>query len=141
MKALTILLVEDNEDHAELITDSLKEFNIANKIVHLSNGEQLIDYLDNHRNDDSPAPDLILLDLKMPRMDGKTALKIVKNDPRYKQIPVLIVTTSSHSSEIEECYKLGANSYITKPLQLDELNRKIKELNLYWVLTTELPQH
>lgn len=141
VKALTILLAEDNEDHAELIIDSLKEFNVANEIKHVTDGELLMLYLRKEPpfSESAVTPDLILLDLKMPRLDGISALQEIKNDMALKSIPVLIVTTSSTQHEIEKCYRLGANSYITKPLQFDEFNRKIKELNLYWVLTSELP--
>lgn len=142
VKALTIFLAEDNVDHAELITDSLKEFNIANEILHFCNGESLLQYLRKEApyTEVAVRPDLILLDLKMPRLDGISTLREIRSDDMLKSIPVLIVTTSSTDAEIEACYKLGANSYITKPLQFDEFNRKIKELNLYWVLTSELPR-
>lgn len=141
MKALTILLAEDNEDHAELIIESLRDFNIGNTVFHVSNGEALLSYLYEtyDSKQQSGLPDLILLDLKMPRMDGKATLQQIKSDSRFNQIPVIIVTTSTNAAEIDECYSLGANSYITKPLKFEELNRKIKELNLYWVITTELP--
>lgn len=140
MRALSILLAEDNADHAELIIDSLKDFNIGNQVEHVGNGEELVEYLQSRSHDKNLLPDLVLLDLKMPRMDGKTALKKIKQDPVLRSLPVLVVTTSANQAEIEECYNFGANSYITKPLRFEELNRKIRDLNLYWVITSELPE-
>ncbi|MDX1695394.1 MAG: response regulator [Ketobacteraceae bacterium] len=139
MKALTILLAEDNEDHAELIIESLRDFNVGNEVIHVADGQALIDYLAELRDAPDRLPDLILLDLKMPRLDGKGALRIIKEDEVYRTIPVLVVTTSGNQVEIEECYKFGANSYITKPLKFDDFHRKIRDLNLYWVITSELP--
>lgn len=139
-KALNVLLAEDNADHAELIMDSLKDFNIDNQITHVSNGEDLLDCLEKALGDNSRLPDLILLDLKMPRLDGKGALREIKNNPALRSIPVLVLTTSASQSEIEECYNYGACSYIIKPLNIEDLDRKLRDLNLYWVNTSELPE-
>ena len=132
-------MAEDNIDHAELIIDTLKDFNVANEIVHVNNGEEAIDYLtgcDQHKN---TRPNLILLDLKMPRKDGITTLKEIREMPSFGQIPIVMVSTSTSDQEIKVCYAGGANSYVTKPLKFEEFSRKIKDLNLYWVLTSELP--
>lgn len=142
VRPLTILLAEDNIDHAELIVETLKEFNIGNDIKHVTNGEQVLDYLQSKPPFDAATyskPDLILLDLKMPRLDGKGTLQQIRQLNGYKNTPVVMVSTSSTDADIDECYNLGANSYITKPLQFEEFTRKIRELNLYWVLTAELP--
>lgn len=142
VRPLTILLAEDNIDHAELIVETLKEFNIGNDIKHVTNGEQVLDYLQSKPPFDATTyskPDLILLDLKMPRLDGKGTLQQIRQLDGYKNTPVVMVSTSSTDADIYECYNLGANSYITKPLQFEEFTRKIRELNLYWVLTAELP--
>lgn len=142
VRPLAILLAEDNIDHAELIIETLKEFNIGNDIHHVTNGELALDFLQNKPPFDKQAyskPDLILLDLKMPRLDGKNTLKEIRQLPNYEKTPVVMISTSNTDSDIDECYKLGANSYITKPLQFEEFIRKIRELNLYWVLTAELP--
>ncbi len=136
---LNILLAEDNEDHAELIIDTLESFNISNRIVHVTNGEEVLDLLERSINNPSLQPNLILLDLKMPRMDGITTLKHIRQMAAFKTIPVIMVSTSSIDIDIESCYAMGANSYITKPLQFEEFTRKIRELNLYWVLTSEIP--
>jgi CheY-like chemotaxis protein len=138
MKALKILLAEDNVDHAELMTDTLCEFNPDNEIFHVDNGEKALQFL----RAESPyehafVPDLIMLDLKMPRMDGMTLLKIVKRDEAIKNIPLLIVSTSTEQREVMSSFELGANSYITKPLQFEEFSRKIRDLNAYWVRTID----
>ncbi len=143
IQALTILLAEDNEDHAELIIDTLQEFNIGNEVVHVTNGEEVMDYL--HRRGaftgrSNVDPDIVLLDLKMPRMNGKETLVEIRKSSRFSDVPVIMVSTSRNDEEIQACYQAGANSYITKPLQFEEFTRKIRELNLYWVLTSELPR-
>lgn len=145
-KPLRILLAEDNEDHAELIMDSLIAANPDNRVVHVANGEQALNYLlnkpsrnaNNDNNRSVVLPHLILLDLKMPRMDGITTLKQLKQDPRLQHIPVLVITTSSTSYEINECYHYGACSFITKPLNYDAFNQKIRAIYGYWAQTVEL---
>lgn len=142
VRPLSILLAEDNVDHAELIIETLQEFNIGNEIKHVTNGELVLNYLQRtppFDTQDCSKPDLILLDLKMPRLDGKGTLKMIRQLPELKNTPVVMVSTSNTDDDIHECYSLGANSYITKPLQFEEFTRKIRELNLYWVLTAELP--
>lgn len=142
-KPLTILLAEDNQDHAELMIDTLKEYNLGNEVIHVHNGEDVLKYLRRQPPFDWAGiclPDIILLDLKMPRLDGIGALKEIRADDNYRHIPVVMVSTSSMEKEINTCFSLGANSYITKPLQFEEFTRKIKELNLYWVLVSELPR-
>ncbi|MCO7223493.1 response regulator [Pleionea sp. CnH1-48] len=142
VKPINILLAEDNCDHAELMIDTLKDFNSENSVVHVTNGEQLLEYLRKEQwnnTDGEHKPDLVLLDIKMPRMDGISALREIKSDSKLKSMPVVMVTTSRAQSEIELCFNEGVNSFITKPIQFDEFSRKIRELNLYWVLTTELP--
>ena len=142
-RPLTILLAEDNLDHAELIIDSLREFNIANEVVHVTNGEDVLAYLHHEPPFDLSTicnPDLILLDLKMPRLDGVSTLREIRANEEFRSIPVIMVSTSSIEKEINTCFQLGANSYITKPLQFEDFTRKIKDLNLYWILVSELPQ-
>ncbi len=143
IRPLTILLAEDNEDHAELIIDTLKDFNVGNDIVHVTNGELVISYLHNkapYEGKDIIRPDLILLDLKMPRMDGISTLRAIRSEEQFKHLPIVMVSTSTIDKEINACYEAGANSYVSKPLQFEEFSRKIKDLNLYWVLTSELPK-
>ena len=142
LKPITILLVEDNVDHAELMMDTLKDFNIHNAVVHVGNGEAALAYLNRQAPYDQGShvrPNLILLDIKMPRMNGIETLKHIKSDEQLSYIPGVMVSTSSTATEIHQCFELGASSYVTKPLQFEEFTRKIKALNLYWVLTSELP--
>ena len=142
MKPLTILLAEDNQDHAELIMDTLKDFNIGNTVFHVTDGEQVMKCLEDANGEENRGftrPDLILLDLKMPRMDGVATLRAIRASEANKKIPVIMVSTSTVDSEINTCFELGANSYVTKPLQFEEFSRKIRDLNLYWIITSELP--
>ena len=138
LKPLIILLAEDNVDHAELIIGSLKDFNVANEIVHVNNGEEVLSYLCDTSHTDRK-PNLILLDLKMPRMNGTKALEEIRKLPEYKKTPVIMLSTSSIDKDIDDCYVLGANSYLTKPLGFEEFTKKIQDLNIYWVLTAEMP--
>ncbi|TWX46361.1 response regulator [Colwellia hornerae] len=143
LKAISALMVEDNIDHAELMMDAFSDFNIKNSIAHVLDGEQAVAYLRNEAPfEDSSQftrPDIIFLDIRMPRQGGIETLKIIKADPALCGIPVVMISTSSTAPEIEECYSLGASGYITKPLQFDDFSNKMKELNYYWVLTSELP--
>ena len=137
------LLIEDNQDHADLMINALQEFNIKNRIAHVLDGEAALAYLNKqspYENEKKyPIPQIILLDIRMPKMDGISVLKIIKEHERFKSIPVVMVSTSKLDSEIENCYRLGASGFISKPLQFDEFTRKMKELNHYWVLTVEIP--
>ena len=143
LKPISALMVEDNIDHAELMMDAFYDFNIKNNISHVLDGEQAINYLCNHPPYDDlnkyTRPDIIFLDIRMPRQGGIETLKIIKADNKLKDIPVIMISTSSTAPEIKECYALGANGYITKPLKFEEFSKKMKELNYYWVLTAELP--
>ncbi|WP_444994465.1 response regulator [Aliikangiella sp. IMCC44359] len=143
IKPVSILLVEDNLDHAELMIDACREFNIKNAIYHVTDGLKAIAYLRNEPPYENKAssdyPNIIFLDLKMPGQDGLTTLKIIKEDEKLKHIPVVMVSTSKTEPEILSCYSLGACGYVSKPLQFEEFSRKIKELNYYWILTAELP--
>lgn len=142
MKSLNILIAEDNQDHAELMIDTLQEFNIGNHLVHVTDGEQALHYLHkqgDYKDCDWAKPDLILLDIKMPKLDGIATLELIKSTSQFKSIPVIIVSTSQAEPDVRRCFEMGASSFITKPLRFDDFTKKIKELNLYWVLTSELP--
>ncbi|RLP52703.1 MAG: response regulator [Ketobacter sp.] len=142
IKPLVILLAEDNIDHAELIVETLQDFNLTNTVFHVTNGEEVIKFLKcegEYNTSETKIPDLILLDLKMPRMDGTSALQWIKSEPQFRHLPVVMLSTSHTEQEIQNCYRLGANSYLTKPLQFDDFIKKIKDLNFYWVLTSEIP--
>lgn len=133
-----ILLVDDNPDDAEMAIRVFKKNNIANNLVHLHDGAEALEFLfaggkyagRNMRN----KPKVILLDLKMPKVNGIEVLQIIKADPQTKAIPVVILTSSKEDPDINTCYELGANSYIVKPVGFENFTKVISGLGLYWVL-------
>lgn len=143
LKPISALMVEDNVDHAELMMDAFHEFNIKNSIEHVMDGEQAIAYLRNNApfedKEKYSRPDIVFLDIRMPRQGGIETLRIIKSDEKLCDIPVVMISTSTITPDIQECYRLGASGYVTKPLQFEEFSKKMKELNYYWVLTSELP--
>ncbi len=140
--ANVILLVEDNEDHAEIIRQYLDEDN-ADKVIHWAkDGQEAIDFVHKkgaHAN--APRPSLIILDLNLPKANGLEVLKDIKEDYDLKVIPVVVLTTSDQNEEMMKCYRLGVNSYITKPVKLDDYLEKIQSLERYWLLTNREPQY
>ncbi len=137
-----LMLVEDNEAHAELAVCALED--TGSTIIVMKDGMEAINYL-RHQGEwegklDIPMPNLILLDLKMPRMSGKQVLKEVKNDGRLKSIPVVMLTSSGLESDMKECYELGANSYIVKPVTYSEFVKTIREIPEYWLKVNRLPE-
>jgi CheY-like chemotaxis protein len=138
---LVILLVEDDLGDQKLIKLSLRNEKIANDLYTVQSGEEGMDFL-HHRgkyNDGTPQPDLILLDLNMPRKDGREALAEIKNDPLLRYIPVVVLTTSKAEEDIMRSYDIGAASYITKPVTFDGLVEAIRGLGQYWVQIVRLP--
>jgi len=132
-----VLLVEDNMDHAELVIRTLEDHNIANKIKHLMDGQAALDYL--LRRDDyqdpasSPRPHMILLDLRLPRVDGLEVLKIIKENNELKHIPVIILTTSEADRDMMRAYDHHVNSYLVKPVGFDDFNKLMTDLGFYWL--------
>jgi len=133
-----ILLIEDNPSDAELTIRALKKSNILNNLTHLKDGEEALDYVfargkyaDRNIAD---RPKVILLDLKMPKVNGLEVLRELKNDARTKMIPVILLTSSNQNRDIEEGYKLGVNSYIVKPVEFENFLNAIRELGFYWLL-------
>ncbi|HAU13597.1 MAG: hypothetical protein CMK83_21400 [Pseudomonadales bacterium] len=139
MKAIDILIVEDNDDHADLIVDALLMFNPENRVFRLPGGEDIIAML-HERDRDREFPDLILLDLKMPRIDGVEVLRQLKSDPDWRKIPVVILTTSTVPKDINTCYEIGANSFVTKPIVYTDFVNTLARINRYWVDTSSLPE-
>jgi CheY-like chemotaxis protein len=143
-KPITILLADDDEDDRMLTKEALAESRLANDLHMVMDGEELMDYL--LRRDkyvalsDSPRPGLILLDLNMPKMDGREALKEIKSNATLRRIPVVILTTSKAEEDIYRTYDLGANSFITKPVMFDSLVKVMKDLGKYWFEIVELPE-
>ena len=140
---LVILLVEDNLDHAELAKRNLEGCHVANRIHHVEDGEEAIHnmhgtgrYTDRNRY---PRPDLILLDLRLPKIDGLEVLRIIKLDPDLRAIPVVVLTTSDAEPDIARAYQLHANSYLTKPVEFDALSRLLKDLGFYWLAWNKRP--
>lgn len=142
-KPINILLVEDEEAHAVIVKRNLNDFKLANKVWHVSDGQAALDYL-YQRNDYnepqySPRPDLILLDLRLPKVDGLEVLKIAKSDPELARIPVVIMTTSAAEKDITQAYDNYANSYLVKPLDLDQFMPMIKSMGFYWLIWNQSP--
>lgn len=139
-----ILMAEDDEDDRLMAEKAFGENRIANPLVTVSNGVELLDYLHQKGkfsdNSKSIKPCFILLDLNMPKMDGREALKIIKCDEELMRIPVVIITTSKAEEDILISYNVGANSYITKPITFEGLVKVIKTLKDYWLEIVELPE-
>ena len=138
-----ILLVEDNADDVELTLHALREENLANVIVVARDGEEALDFLfcrgtHSHRSFDCPSQ-LILLDLKLPKVDGLEVLRQIKQDPRTQPIPVVILTASREESDLVNGYHLGANGYIQKPVDFDHFRQIVKQLGLYWLVVNTPP--
>lgn len=137
-KIIEILLVEDNDVDAELTLRALKKHHLSNHINRMVDGQEIIDYF--FDPDGSPKvisphiPQLILLDLKLPKLSGLEVLKILKNDPATKKIPIVVLTSSTEDTDIEECYRLGVNSYIVKPVEFDKFMDSVQKLGFYWLL-------
>jgi CheY-like chemotaxis protein len=142
-KSIVILMADDDADDRLLAKDALAECRLANELHFVENGEELLDYL--HRRGkyvnlaNSPRPGLILLDLNMPKKDGRESLKEIKDDPRLRTIPVVVLTTSRADTDISRIYELGANSFISKPVSFDSLVEVMKILGRYWFEVVELP--
>jgi len=142
-REIEILLVEDNMDDAELAILALRKKNIANSLVHLENGAEALDFLFGKgkyagRNI-SNKPKVILLDLKMPKVDGLEVLKQIKADEETKVIPVVVLTSSKENPDIEQAYLLGANSYMVKPVEFDNFTQTVAEIGMYWLLYNHPP--
>ena len=142
-KPVTILMADDDPDDRMLAQDALKEARLGNHMNFVEDGQALMDYLQRQGNysnpEKSPRPGLILLDLNMPKKDGREALKEIKSDPNLRSIPVVVMTTSKADQDILRSYDLGANSYITKPVTFDELVEVVRGLGHYWFEIVELP--
>jgi len=144
MEKIEILLVEDNPSDAELTIRALKKSNIVNRLVHLKDGEEALEYLFatgkfSDRNV-SELPKVILLDLKMPKVGGLEVLKQIKSDSRTSMIPVVVLTSSNEDRDVVEGYKLGVNSYIVKPVEFENFAKTVSEIGMYWLLVNQPPR-
>ncbi len=133
-----ILLVEDNPDDAGLAIHALKKHNLAQHLLHLEDGEEALNYL--FSNDMTTIPKVILLDLKMPKVDGMEVLRRIKSDERRKVIPVVVLTSSREDRDILESYKLGVNAYIVKPVDFDKFAKAIADIGFFWLMLNQPPK-
>jgi two-component system response regulator len=143
-KKIDILLVEDNPGDAELTIRALRKNKIISELLHLQDGEDALDYIFaagkySGRNIDE-IPKIILLDLKMPKIDGLEVLKKIKSDERTKIIPVVLLTSSKEDKDIIDSYKLGVNSYIVKPVEFESFVKAVSDVGLYWLLVNQPPK-
>ena len=135
--AVDILLVEDNPNDAELTLRALKQRNLANQVFLCRDGAEALDFF---FNGNTPVPKVVLLDLKLPKVDGLEVLRRLKEDARTKSIPVVVLTSSREEPDIEQAYTLGANSYIVKPVDFEAFARAVSDVGLYWLLLNHPPQ-
>jgi len=140
-RPVRFLLVEDDEDHAELIRLALEENRVANDLHHVANGEDALRYLKQEPPfDDADRPDIVLLDLKLPRMDGHEVLRAVKRDASLRSIPIVVLTTSSAETDRVQAYEEYVNSYLVKPVDFERFHDMIRELGLYWTVWNQPPR-
>ncbi|MEQ8542175.1 MAG: response regulator [Coleofasciculus sp. D1-CHI-01] len=139
-RPIEILLVEDSPSDANLIQISFKQAKIANNLRWVEDGETALDYLLQQGDyTNSPRPDLIVLDLNLPGMDGQEVLTSIKSDPTLKRIPVIVLTTSEDEEDILKSYELNANCYITKPIDIQQFMRMVQLLEEFWLAAVQLP--
>lgn len=141
-KLKRVLLVEDDPQDIELTVNALSEHNLANEIEVARDGVEAMDYL--YRRGafaQRPVgnPVVILLDLKMPRLDGVEVLRLLKGDEQLRLIPIVILTSSRESRDLEECYRLGANAYVVKPVEFSEFVEAVKQVGVFWAMINEAP--
>ncbi len=144
MNEVEVLLVEDNPSDAELTMRALKKRNLANRLFHVKDGAEAIDFLFAQggfagRRVES-GPKVVLLDLKLPKVDGIEVLRRIKSDDRTKIIPVVVMTSSREDRDLVDCYKLGVNGYVVKPVEFEDFARAVSELGCYWLLINETPR-
>lgn len=141
LSQIDILLVEDNPNDAEMALRALKKNKITNRILWVKDGEEALDFLyargEYSDEENNNYPKIILLDLKLPKVDGKEVLKTLKNDAEKKVIPVIVLTSSKEESDIVESYQLGVNSYIVKPVEFDKFVEAVNNIGLYWLLLNQ----
>lgn len=138
-----ILLVEDNPNDAELTLDALREHNLANHIHVARDGVEALDFLFRngpHKDRGGENPKLVLLDLKLPRVNGLEVLERLRADPQTKKIPVVVLTSSREERDIVESYNLGVNSYIVKPVDFEQFTSAVRQIGFYWLLLNQPPQ-
>lgn len=140
-EGIEILLVEDSASDAEMTIKALKKNNLANKLLHLKDGAAALDFVfaegDYTGRNIEDKPRIILLDLKMPKINGIEVLERIRSDARTKTIPVVMLTSSKEDPDIKKCYELGVNSYVIKPVEFDEFQKAISNLGLFWMIVNQ----
>ena len=137
-----ILLVEDNPSDAELEVHALKKYNLANNLEWVKDGEAALDYLfyrGKYADRKTGYPHVVLLDLRLPKIDGMEVLREIRNNEKTRELPVVILTSSQEDRDLTESYNLGVNSFVTKPIAFDEFAKTVADLGLYWVLVNRVP--
>ena len=141
-KLKTILLAEDNPQDVELTIEALKEHNLANNIVSVGDGVEAMEYLKyegKFKNREKGNPAILLLDIKMPRMDGIEVLEAIRNDDRLKTLPIVMLTSSREEPDLKKCYTLGVNAYVVKPVNFKEFIDAVKHIGIFWAILNEQP--
>lgn len=137
-----ILLAEDNEKDIELTLEALEEHRLANEVIVVRDGEEALDYLYKrgmYASRPNGTPAVVLLDLKMPKLDGLEVLKAIKDDPGLRNIPVVMLTSSREESDLVRSYELGVNAYVVKPVEFKEFVESVKQLGVFWAIVNESP--
>jgi CheY-like chemotaxis protein len=137
-----ILLAEDNDRDVELVLDALEEHRLANEVIVVRDGAEALDYLYQrgaYASSHDSLPVVVLLDLKMPKVDGLEVLRQIKGDPRLKVVPVVMMTSSREEQDLVQSYQLGVNSYLVKPVKFQEFVESVRQLSVYWALMNEPP--
>jgi len=140
---IIILLVEDDPAHAEIVRRNMGEFRVANRIVHVTDGQAALDYLFRKNGyahaEADPLPDLILLDLRLPKVDGLEVLRQIKGDEKLKRIPTVVLTTSGAESDMVNAYSSGAGSYLVKPVDFEKFTKLMETFGYYWLAWNRFP--
>jgi CheY-like chemotaxis protein len=138
----TILLAEDNPKDVELTLEALAEHNLANHVTVVKDGVEALEYLrcqGNYKNRKKGNPAVLLLDIKMPRMDGIEVLKAIRSDPSLKMLSVVMLTSSREEPDLKKCYELGVNAYVVKPVDFKDFIEAVKQVGIFWAVINELP--
>jgi len=142
IKLRKILLVEDSPKDVELTLEALSEHNLANRVITIEDGAEAMEYLrceGKYKKRQPGQPAVILLDIKMPRMDGIEVLQAIRNDPELRLIPVVMLTSSREEPDLKKCYDLGVNAYVVKPVSFKEFFAAVQQLGIFWAMLNELP--